>query len=171
MKPKQPSFLQKTYDLLSSGGAAFRWSEDGSSFGVVCVREFCGEVLPHHFKHCNFASFVRQLNLYSFHKVKFLGFQAAFAHPLFHRDRPQLLRLIERKHKHTKAIVEALGDLNQVEREEMERKLQRMIDSHIDLEERTEHMDNRSSETLAVSRICWKISHYTLSARRPSTSC
>lgn len=152
MKIKQPSFLQKTFDLLCSGGAAFRWSDDGSSFGVVSVREFCDEVLPLHFKHCNFASFVRQLNLYSFHKVKLLGFQAAFTHPSFHRDRPQWLSSIERKQKHSKAMEYAVGTLSLKERDEIQRKLQELLCTSMELEERTELIEIRTSETLAVSR-------------------
>lgn len=47
-----------------------RWTASGDSFVVLNTNEFTKELLPRHFKHSNFASFVRQLNKYDFHKVK-----------------------------------------------------------------------------------------------------
>lgn len=47
-----------------------RWTASGDSFVVINTNEFTKDILPRHFKHSNFASFVRQLNKYDFHKVK-----------------------------------------------------------------------------------------------------
>jgi heat shock transcription factor len=45
-----------------------RWSDDGSSFIVLDEDEFARTLIPELFKHNNYASFVRQLNMYGFHK-------------------------------------------------------------------------------------------------------
>lgn len=45
-----------------------RWSENGDSFIVVDEDEFAKTLIPELFKHNNYASFVRQLNMYGFHK-------------------------------------------------------------------------------------------------------
>lgn len=46
------------------------WGPKGDSFVVKDMNEFTKSVLPRIFKHSNFASFVRQLNKYDFHKLK-----------------------------------------------------------------------------------------------------
>ncbi|KAF2012279.1 heat shock transcription factor 2 [Aaosphaeria arxii CBS 175.79] len=54
----------------SSDFSVVRWGNDGDSFVVLENEKFTKHILPKHFKHSNFASFVRQLNKYDFHKVR-----------------------------------------------------------------------------------------------------
>ena len=42
---------------------------DDQSFVIKDQTTFCDVVLPQYFKHTNFNSFIRQLNLYSFKKI------------------------------------------------------------------------------------------------------
>mmetsp|Transcript_22545 Transcript_22545/g.40613 ORF Transcript_22545/g.40613 Transcript_22545/m.40613 type:complete len:270 (-) Transcript_22545:3982-4791(-) len=98
-KTKPTSFLRKTYSMLCNSALLHivRWSDDGESFSIINTNDFCEQILPQYFKHSNFASFVRQLNMYDFHKIKVEGADHAFKHHLFKRDAVDLLVLIRRK--------------------------------------------------------------------------
>ncbi|KAF9329936.1 stress-responsive transcription factor hsf1 [Podila minutissima] len=103
------AFLTKLYNMVGDEGSnnLIRWSDDGHSFIVIKHVEFAKEVLPKFFKHNNFSSFVRQLNMYGFHKVPHLqqgvlmpdadSEQWEFSNPHFQKNQPDLLCLVSRK--------------------------------------------------------------------------
>ncbi|CAD8112014.1 unnamed protein product [Paramecium sonneborni] len=94
-----PAFLQKTYDILENPQLQdiVGWNEDGSGFLVKNVIAFQDQVLPMYFKHRNFASFVRQMNMYGFHKSRSDLKENEFIHPHFKKDQRNLLKKIKRK--------------------------------------------------------------------------
>ncbi|KAG8629100.1 hypothetical protein KVT40_002965 [Elsinoe batatas] len=65
-------FVRKLYKMLENpqDESVVRWGDQGDSFVVLENEKFTKHILPKHFKHSNFASFVRQLNKYDFHKVR-----------------------------------------------------------------------------------------------------
>ncbi|KAF3939277.1 hypothetical protein ABW19_dt0207883 [Dactylella cylindrospora] len=101
-------FVKKLYRMLAdkTHSDVVRWSDHGKSFIVFDNNDFTKNVLPQHFKHSNFASFVRQLNKYDFHKVRASeeslagpnGDQAwEFVHPHFRLGNDNNLEGIKRK--------------------------------------------------------------------------
>jgi hypothetical protein len=110
-KSQVPNFLTKLYCMVNDPftDRFISWSASGDSFQVSSQDEFSKEVLPLFFKHSNFASFVRQLNMYGFHKVP-SPLQGAllssfdeiyeFTNPNFRKDHPEPLSLVTRKKSH-----------------------------------------------------------------------
>lgn len=94
-----PAFLQKTYEILESPEHReyVSWDDAGERIIIKKVGEFSAIVLPRYFKHNNFQSFVRQLNMYNFHKVRHKSDWREFQHPMFRRGQRHLLHTIKRK--------------------------------------------------------------------------
>jgi hypothetical protein len=67
---KKATFMEKLRAILEDDTISFliHWDEFGKAFVVEDVEEFSRVILPMHFKHSNFSSFVRQLHGYGFHK-------------------------------------------------------------------------------------------------------
>ncbi|KAJ1739869.1 hypothetical protein LPJ78_002991 [Coemansia sp. RSA 989] len=125
------------------------WNFSGTSFVVCNIMEFSRELLPKHFKHNNFSSFVRQLNMYGFHKVNKSprGHRTMaenqiweFSHPKFVRDRPDLLDQIKRKTMESESLRREAGDLHA--------NFVMLQVSHTDLVKRVHHLQENLAEVI-----------------------
>jgi len=94
-----PGFISKTFDIFSNQNHSHLcgWSGTGGTIVIHKITEFASVVLPKYFKHSNYASFVRQLNMYDFHKTVANPQIAEFHHPSFLKNRRDLLHNIKRK--------------------------------------------------------------------------
>lgn len=102
-----PQFIAKLFKLANAPPSLtyITWSEDDTQFWVSNVESFSRDVLPVYFKHNNYASFVRQLNMYGFHRSTDakgkvepgIALVERFSHPMFLRGREDLLINIHRK--------------------------------------------------------------------------
>ncbi|KAJ3935552.1 MAG: HSF-type DNA-binding-domain-containing protein [Lentinula lateritia] len=112
------NFVTKLYQMINDPKSAhfIAWTEHGTSFVVSNVGEFSRSILGSHFKHNNFSSFVRQLNMYGFHKINRTPRAQRtssdaqtweFSHHKFLRGRPDLLDEIKRK-----ALLEGQGGIS-----------------------------------------------------------
>mmetsp|Transcript_8514 Transcript_8514/g.17409 ORF Transcript_8514/g.17409 Transcript_8514/m.17409 type:complete len:787 (+) Transcript_8514:160-2520(+) len=96
------TFPVKTHHLIvhldkhNPGIAAF--SADGSSFEVYDQVTFSQQYLPQYFKHSNWGSFVRQLNLYGFTSSRSMDKSdvQVWRHDYFHRDKRESVGKIKR---------------------------------------------------------------------------
>ncbi|CCF57218.1 hypothetical protein KAFR_0C02250 [Kazachstania africana CBS 2517] len=104
----RPAFVNKLWSMLNDNSNLdlIQWSNDGKSFVVTNREQFVHEILPKYFKHSNFASFVRQLNMYGWHKVQDVKSGSIqnssdekwqFENEYFQRDREDLLEKIVRQ--------------------------------------------------------------------------
>jgi hypothetical protein len=121
-KKNVSTFIQKLYSMLDDNTHQnlIIWNPSGQSFSVYNAKSFSKEVLPSHFKHSNFSSFVRLLNMYGFHKINKSprGQRSSekeiweFSHPKFIRGHPELLKDIKRKAMDSELMRRETGDIH-----------------------------------------------------------
>lgn len=96
------AFPKKLYHIVNDpkNQSLISWNKTGDQFIIFNPAEFSEKILASsEFSSSNYASFVRQLNMYDFHKVKsrFKEQANTFCHKYFIKDRPSMLRYIKRK--------------------------------------------------------------------------
>ncbi|EKX34111.1 hypothetical protein GUITHDRAFT_80824 [Guillardia theta CCMP2712] len=98
-KQGSPSFIAKLDYMLKDTTVSpyISWSPCGEKIVVFDASSFSTKVLSRYFKHSNFTSFVRQLNLYGFHKASLDNGACEFSHPIFKRGNEHLFKDIRRK--------------------------------------------------------------------------
>ncbi len=69
---KSDKFLLKLYEILNKEeyNKIIHWSQNGSYVVITNIHLLTKKILPIYFNHQNYSSFVRQLNMYNFHKIR-----------------------------------------------------------------------------------------------------
>ncbi|CAN6313543.1 unnamed protein product [Urochloa humidicola] len=106
--PDVAPFLTKVYDMVSDPAtdAVISWAAGGGSFVIWDSHAFERDLLPRHFKHNHFTSFIRQLNTYGFHKVDPDRWE--WANEGFVKGQKHLLKTIKRKKKSAQEVTSDL---------------------------------------------------------------
>lgn len=148
-------FVSKLFHIVDSDEPAACWVPGGKIFLILDVQKFSETVLPKYFRHNKFTSFVRQLNLYGFSKLRVRNPDAlipnndnrnhekrtqnlvCFHHRYFRADEPELLERIRRTPvQHTPIIAKPHFTSEEIEMESMQEQMRCM----------TERMESMSAE-------------------------
>ncbi|KAI9446058.1 HSF-type DNA-binding-domain-containing protein [Lactarius indigo] len=160
--PPTSDFVKKLYKMLEdpSFQRVVSWGPNGDCFVVKDMNEFTKSILPRMFKHSNFASFVRQLNKYDFHKVKntdesqFGEHSWTFRHPDFHADRRDALENIKRKVPAARKSLSTRGlhgespSPSSVTVEALQAQVERLVQTQDDMSAHIRHLENNYQNVL-----------------------
>ena len=94
-------FLMQLYQILEdkNNEKIIHWGNDGKYFIIENLYDFTEKILPKYYNHNNYASFVRQLNKYNFHKLKMTPNENAFQNSLFIKGQKNIISNILKKKK------------------------------------------------------------------------
>ncbi|KAL0300759.1 UNVERIFIED_CONTAM: Heat stress transcription factor A-7a [Sesamum radiatum] len=115
-----PAFLTKTFSIVNdpNTNSLISWNLLGTSFIVWDPLRFSAEILPRHFKHGNFSSFVCQLNQYGFRRVRVDPWE--YANPHFQAGKEHLLTNIQRRNRHNKPNNNVIAIRTRILRDEID---------------------------------------------------
>ncbi|XP_032679241.1 heat shock factor protein 1-like isoform X2 [Odontomachus brunneus] len=157
-----PAFLMKLWTLVNDPKTdnLVCWSVNGKSFIIKDQTRFEKELLPYYYKHNHMASFVRQLNMYGFHKkisaelggLKCDKDEMEFAHEYFCIGQPSLLIQIKRKIANSKTQNQDTGGDPTLKRELMSK----MLSEVRCLQGRQEQFDYKLALMKNENTLLWK---------------
>lgn len=158
---KTESFLSKLQDILNMKEYShiIHWNKDGKKIIITNVTELTEVVLPKFFKHRNYSSFVRQLNIYDFHKCKGISeFGEEFEHSEFNRKstKEDIKRILPKNKKINQNMLSTNDDLlrtllqkqevSEKKQKELEKEIKEIKKVNIELKNQIENRNNEIVE-------------------------
>lgn len=133
---KSEKYTKNDYSVISSNNTyddlitPITWSPHGTTFTILSISLFSERILPEYFNTHLFSSFIRQLNMYGFRRVKTntkkqLNSQSnrkkntnlTFFHQFFIQNKPYLFyKIIRIKKKSTFQLTEIIRKMKEMER-------------------------------------------------------
>jgi hypothetical protein len=152
---KSQSFLSKLYDILNNHNYnnVISWDKDGKKVVISDVVKLCKDILPKFYKHRNLSSFIRQLNLYGFHKYKgIMESLEIYEHETFNKNiTKEEIKQITKKARHNQMVKNLDTYINSNKEEELKEKDSLPLPEDKDLDYLTikvEENNKNSVETL-----------------------
>ncbi|CAB9522037.1 shock factor protein 4 [Seminavis robusta] len=95
---KDAAFPLKLHEILSNPEyqEMIAWMPHGRSWRILKPSAFENLVIPVHFRHSKYASFMRQVNGWGFQRILHGNDHNSYRHDLFIRDRPDLCKKMKR---------------------------------------------------------------------------